>query len=97
VYQIPDRRAPEVVPEHRPDLRAPAGPLPCAAEIFDPFPPVPPPEVREEMRDGPTELPLEGPHLRRVPRPVAAGRNGGASRHLDNGPLLPATINQTFG
>jgi hypothetical protein len=38
VYQIPDRRAPEVVPEHRSDLRAPAGPLPRAAEILDPLP-----------------------------------------------------------
>ena len=63
MYQIPDRRAPEVVPEHRPDLRAPAGPLPRAAEILDPLPPVPPPEVREEMRDDPPELPLERPHL----------------------------------
>ena len=56
VDQSPDRRAPEVVPQHRPDLGAPAGPLPRAAEILDPLPPVPPPEVREKMRDDPPEL-----------------------------------------
>ena len=75
VYQIPNRRAPEVVPEHRPDLGAPAGPLPRAAEILDPLPPVPPPEVREEMRDDPPERPLEGPHLLYLGRTLrSAGR-----------------------
>lgn len=51
------------MPEHRPDPGAPAGPLPRAAEILDPLPPVPPLEVQEEMRDDPPERPLEGPHL----------------------------------
>ena len=37
---------------------------PChARRKSDPRPPVPPPEVREKMRNDPPKLPLEGPHM----------------------------------
>jgi hypothetical protein len=60
VYQIPNGRAPEVVAQPLARLRAAAGTLPRLAKILNPLHPVPAPGVREEMRDDPPELPLEG-------------------------------------
>jgi hypothetical protein len=61
VYQIPDGGATGVVAQPRPDC-ATAGTLSRPAKILNP-PRCRPPGVREEMRDDPPELPLEGQHL----------------------------------